>query len=263
MSSPVGLMRPHASHRKSKLLEDMTARVLNASQPKPPEELLALMSEAHRSQIEELAKLVLRASKVSGLDYYDTATSMWPAMSDERRGLIAHVLQQASPLALEPTQPKPRSDAAASVVDEWAVALAPSNATFMDRLIASESSGDASASYTTRDGRSFVGQLQFGQARLSDYQRATGEAFTQDEFKADLPLQKRVAEWHFAEIDKAIDALGEAALGYDRDGLKAVAHLGGVTGMQRFVKTQGQYDPSDELGTSLSDYYGKFSSKQS
>lgn len=133
----------------------------------------------------------------------------------------------------------------------------------MDRLIASESSGSASASYTTRDGRSFVGQLQFGQARLSDYQRATGEAFTQDEFQADLPLQKRVAVWHFADIDKAIAALGDAALGYDRDGLKAVAHLGGVTGMQRFVKTQGQYDPSDELGTSLSDYYGKFSSKQS
>ena len=130
MSSPAGLMRPHASHRKSKLLEDMTARVLNASQPKPPEELLALMSEAHRSQIEELAKLVLKASKFSGLNHYDTATSMWPAMSDERRGLIAHVLQKASP--------------------------------------------------------------------------------------------------------RAIDALGEAALGHDRDGLKAEAHLGGVTGMQRF-----------------------------
>ena len=50
---------------------------------------------------------------------------------------------------------------------------------------------------------------------------------------------------------KAIDALGDLAAGYDRDGLRAVAHLGGVGWMQKYVRTKGEYNPADELGTSL------------
>ena len=43
------------------------------------------------------------------------------------------------------------------------------------------------------------------------------------------------------------------AVSYDRDGLMAVAHLGGVGGMKKYVRTKGLYNPSDALGTSLSD----------
>ena len=75
----------------------------------------------------------------------------------------------------------------------------------------------------------------------------------------DLELQQRVGQWHLADIGKAIDALGDAAYGYDRDGLTSVAHLGGITGMRRFVQSAGTYNPSDELGTSLQDYYERFS----
>jgi|GEM_PF-1513141 len=132
-------------------------------------------------------------------------------------------------------------------------------ASFRQRLIQSESSGRSDAEITIADGRRFVGQLQFGQARLRDYQRATGTSFTQDQFVADEALQARVADWHFAEIDRAIDGLGDATDGYDRDGLRAVAHLGGIGGMRRFVVTDREYNPSDELGTSLQDYYSKFS----
>lgn len=53
--------------------------------------------------------------------------------------------------------------------------------------------------------------------------------------------------------------MGDEAVSYDRDGLMAVAHLGGVGGMKQFVRTSGEYNPSDALGTSLSDYYDKFS----
>ena len=109
------------------------------------------------------------------------------------------------------------------------------------------------------DGRRFVGSLQFGKARLSDYQKATGTRFTQDEFIADEALQDAVAAWHIADIDKAIDALGDAAAGYDRDGLRAVAHLGGIGGMKKYVRTKGKYNPADELGTSSRSYYDKFS----
>lgn len=118
------------------------------------------------------------------------------------------------------------------------------------------------AGITIKDGRRFVGKLQFGEARLEDYKQSTGRTFTQDEFKSDTALQDAVAEWHFKDIDKAIDALGVNTEGYDRDGLRAVAHLGGKTGMRKFVQSKGEYNPEDELGTSLQSYYDKFSSSK-
>ena len=47
---------------------------------------------------------------------------------------------------------------------------------------------------------------------------------------------------------------------YDRDGLRAVGHIGGLSGMKKFVRTKGKYDAKEELGTSLSKYYAKLSS---
>ena len=123
----------------------------------------------------------------------------------------------------------------------------------------SESGGDPNAEIALDDGRTFTGLYQFGDARLSDYRKATGEKFTTAEFKEDEALQQKVAEWHFQDIEDAIAALGSEADSYDRDGLMAVAHLGGVSGMKKYVRTGGQNNPSDALGTSLSDYYAKFS----
>ena len=132
------------------------------------------------------------------------------------------------------------------------------NAGFLERLTQSESSGDSNAQITIADGRRYVGALQFGDARLQDYKKATGSSFTQDEFKANTVLQDKVAAWHIADIDKAIDGLGLNTDGYDRDGLRAVAHLGGKGGMKKYVQSKGSYNPEDELGTSLLDYYDKF-----
>ena len=131
---------------------------------------------------------------------------------------------------------------------------------FMSKLMQSESSGDTEAEITIADGRKFTGALQFGAARLADFKQATGIRFTQEQFKADPVLQDEVAQWHIKDIDKAIDALGDTANDYNRDGLRSVAHLGGKSGMAKYVRSGGQYNPSDELGTSLSDYYNKFSS---
>ena len=135
----------------------------------------------------------------------------------------------------------------------------PSQGSFIDRLTQSESGGNSKAEITIKDGRKFVGLLQYGAARLADYKAASGKRFTQDEFQADEALQGEVTKWHIADIDKAIDALGDAAKGYDRDGLRSVAHLGGKGGMQKYVRSGGKYNPSDELGTSLQNYYDKFS----
>ena len=122
-------------------------------------------------------------------------------------------------------------------------------------------SGKLSAEYQTKDGQTYSGLYQFGAARLADYKAASGERFTQDEFKQDDVLQEKVMAWHLSDIDQAIAELGDKAQGYNKDGLCAVAHLGGKSGMAKYVKSGGTYDPSDELGTSLSDYYAKFSAK--
>ena len=231
--------------------------------------------------------------------YSSLVASMYPNMKPTLRSLIAKMLQDADPIpdAVEAAVTSPRVDPREQVLSEYEAVLSQrptdtltaqtekqdnpalqayyqivkeqeeatgastntSNDDFLARLTQSESSGDSNAEITIKDGRRFVGSLQFGTARLADFKKHSGKRFTQDQFKADEALQGEVALWHFQQIDKAIDALGDAAKGYDRDGLRAASHLGGVGGMKRFVKSGGKYNPADELGTSLKDYYNKFS----
>ena len=122
---------------------------------------------------------------------------------------------------------------------------------FLDKLALSESSGDTQAEITVKDGRKFVGKYQFGAARLADYKVSSKERFSMSDFKQDPELQERVVRWHIADIDEAIDALGDKASEYSRDGLRAVAHLGGKAGMKKFVRANGEYNPEDGLGSSL------------
>jgi len=131
---------------------------------------------------------------------------------------------------------------------------------FLDQLNQSESSGNSKSERTNKDGKKFGGAGNFGEERLDDARKALGISFTMDEFKNSPKLQKRVSLWHIKDIDKAINNLGEKGKRYDKNGLRAVAHLGGIGGMNQYVKSRGRYDKKDELGTYLSDYYAKFSS---
>jgi len=145
-----------------------------------------------------------------------------------------------------------------------------SSDSFLKALIKSESSGSSTAvneKVDKKGKRKFVGFLQFGERRLLDYMEETGAEFTQDDFMDDKKLQEVVADWHIKDIDKEIKSLGALPKGFNnRNGLRAVAHLGGISGMKQFVKSRGKYDPDDgnkkktnEVGTKLSDYYKKFS----
>ena len=252
------------------------------------EQRLAELSDAERKSLIQTAKLVrmgLRmrvASNNYSMGYLDMVNTMYGGMAIDKRQLIAELLKEAAPLSFTP-KPKPKQspqDMALGFYDradmqakpsqqetmEQAteqpiakpIAEADSTTSFLDKLTQSESSGDTTTEITISDGRTFSGALQFGSARLADYKTATGSSFTQDEFKADSALQDQVAAWHVADIDKAIDALGDKASQYNRDGLRAVAHLGGKGGMKKYVQSKGSYNPEDELGTSLLDYYDKF-----
>lgn len=121
---------------------------------------------------------------------------------------------------------------------------------FANALARSESGG----SYSARNSLGYTGKYQFGQDRLDDFNRATGANYTTDDLLASPDLQERVFSWHVRDIDRAIDGGDLLSSGYSRNALRSVAHLGGIGGMRKFVRTGGEYNPSDAFGTSLSDY---------
>ena len=239
-------------------------------QPQTLEQRLAALTDSDRAFLMTMAKMVQLSMQMriaagdQSQGYYDLVTQMYGKVSPSKRRLVAEILDASDPLDSEPTpNKKPREDVISSFYDSPEMRIASegpqqTKADFLERLTQSESRGDSNAEITIADGRRFVGALQFGDARLQDYKTATGSSFTQDEFKADNALQDKVAAWHIADIDKTIDGLGLNTDGFDRDGLRAVAHLGGKHGMKKFVQSAGKYNPSDELGTSLQDYYDKF-----
>ena len=243
------------------------------------EERLEKLTPEQRRQVLTFAQLakMMAATEIalkgySTQSYLDMVRKVYRGGDLTMQQLIADVLEEVAPIEVIKPEPQPETDSrigfymrddfklpSAVESDTEAPIPEPEQLSFLDLLEQSESSGRSDAEITIADGRRFVGSLQFGEARLSDYQKATGTRFTQDEFIADEALQDAVAEWHIADIDKAIDALGDAATGYDRDGLRAVAHLGGVGGMKTYVRSKGKYNPADELGTSMQSYYDKFS----
>ena len=265
-----GLMATNAQSAKR---TPVLAEFLNSLAPQQPltlEQRLAALTDSDRTFMMQLSRMVQAVMQMriaagdQSQNYYDLVTSMYGKVSPSKRRLVAEILDASDPLDFEPTpNKKPREDVISSFYESPKMQIAPKepkqmNADFLERLSESESSGDSNAEIAIKDGRRYVGALQVGDARLQDYKKATGSSFTQDEFKANSALQRSVAAWHIADIDKTIDGLGINTDGYDRDGLRAVAHLGGKSGMKKFVRSNGEYNPSDELGTSLQDYYDKF-----
>ena len=268
-----GLMQPMAERnttQRSEILDAFRDALAPSGGSQSLEERLQALTKEQRDMLLSTAKMVKRtmAGRVAtgdySMGYADLLAQMYSRMDIAKRQLIAELLDETAPLEFVPKRKRsPQADRAISFYDRPEMQIASEdpkqmNADFLERLSQSESSGDSNAEITIADGRRYVGSLQFGDARLQDYQAATDTSFTQDEFKANSALQDRVAAWHIADIDKTIDGLGINTDGYDRDGLRAVAHLGGKSGMKKFVRSNGEYNPSDELGTSLQDYYDKF-----
>lgn len=130
-------------------------------------------------------------------------------------------------------------------------------------LIGTESSGNTAALNVNPDGRRHGGLLQFGAARLKDYENATGVALTPDDVRGMTADEQRVVgDWHLNDVLDHIEESGYADLvgtsinGVEVtiSGLVAVAHLGGQPGLDEFIRTKGGYNPKDSEGTHLSDY---------
>ena len=134
----------------------------------------------------------------------------------------------------------------------------------MESLIVTESGGNPGAFRTNKDGKSFGGLLQMGDARLADWSNATGAPPITAVQYASLPpaQQKAIGKWHIQDLVVAANASGAIGTTINGvtvtlSGLVAVGHLGGKSGMEEFVRSGGKYNPADELGTTLTDYLSK------
>ena len=111
-----------------------------------------------------------------------------------------------------------------------------------------------------------MGAYQFGNSRLKDYRDRYNKSFTNEEFLTDNKLQDEVFDWHVNDIRKGIKRnkldqyIGQKINGVPitEPGMVGVAHLGGFTGMQRFITNLGKEDKQDDYGTKMSDYLDKF-----
>lgn len=132
---------------------------------------------------------------------------------------------------------------------------------FPASLIETESGGN----WKALNSEGYGGRLQFGASRLADAARAgiipagmTGADFS----KLPPEQQQAVERWHFADIDQQAAKRGlnqfvgkeVGGVPITQDGIRAMAHLGGIGGAARFLESGGQINPSDSNGTSLRDY---------
>jgi len=142
------------------------------------------------------------------------------------------------------------------------IMLASADKNFKTSMKKSESSGN----YMVVNQEGYMGAYQFGNARLTDFKNATGKNFTKQEFLESQELQDEVFDWHTNDIVSYVNNKGlDKYIGTEingvlvtLNGLVAVAHLGGKSGMSKFLKTDGKYNPADSNGTTLTNYLNKF-----
>ena len=273
-----GLMEVTGNENLTKLKE----KIFGTTQPKRSLDYrIGQLTDQERMSFENALNfsMFLQQQKVKRMGYSytthaDTVSLVNRGLSPELKQLVVEALEYFLDMKIKPEPKKkydgtsiydnpkffpPRDDEPTAAFVRRSPTPELEQSSFRNKLEASESSGRSDAEITLDDGRKYVGLLQMGKARLTDYMKANNTSFTQEQFKNNPELQDKVGDWHLADIDKAIDALGDEAKAYNRDGLRATAHISGKSGMKKFVQSKGKYNPSDQLGTSAQDYYDKFS----
>ena len=146
-----------------------------------------------------------------------------------------------------------------------------------------ESSGNSKARVLIKKGSQkgtyAMGLFGFTNDRLEDwanvhdipYDNADEKSVFNSKFLNNPELQRRVMVWHLKDIEKRIRKVGfdklvkQGATLQDgtritMNGMIAAAHIGGFSGMTKFVRSRGTNNPTDQFGTSLKDYAEDFSS---
>ena len=289
MSKPTGNPSPS-------IIEDLRNR-LASNVSRDPEALLQAMSASERSVVLHVVKQIDQLSRISGASPAAILNQYFPHMGMERRKVFLAILDaqeerpdysaqdaareqawaewdklrpieevlaagrasrerlnaQTQPALSEPQRPAPQPNDDLTDITS--------------ALIASESSSNPQAEYVADDGSRYSGALQIGAMRLADANAALGTNYSQDDLINDQAIQNAVNDWHMRDLARQVDAfmteLGDEAANWSRNSLIAASHIGGVGGMKRHVRSGGEYDPQDALGTSVSDYVNRFRGSRS
>lgn len=284
MSKPTGNPSPS-------MIEDLRNR-LAANVSRDPEALLQAMSESERNVVLHVVKQIDQLSRVSGASPAAILNQYFPHMGMERRKVFLAILNAQEERPDYSAQDAAREKAWAEwdklrPIEEVLTAGRASHermnaqkqaalsrpqhpapqpnddlADITSALIASESSGNPRAEYVADDGSRYSGALQIGFQRLADANAALGTNYSQDDLINDQAIQNSVNDWHMRDLARQVDAfmeeLGDEATNWSRNSLIAASHIGGVGGMKRHVRSGGEYDPQDALGTSVADYVNRF-----
>ena len=289
MSKPTGTP-------SSSIIEDLRNR-LATNVSRDPEALLQAMSESERNVVLHVVKQIDQLSRVSGASPAAILNQYFPHMGMERRKVFLAILgaQEERPdysaqdaareqawaewdtlrpveevlAAGRASRERLNAQTQAALSEPQRPAPQPNDdlTNITSALIASESSGNPRAEYVADDGSRYSGALQIGAMRLADANAALGTNYSQDDLINDQGIQNVVNEWHMRDLARQVDAfmeeLGDEADNWSRNSLIAASHIGGVGGMKRYVRSGGEYDPQDALGTSISDYARRFAGSQS
>ncbi len=284
------------------ILEDLRNR-LATNVSRDAETLLASMPEAQQNAILTMAKEADRAMRFSRISAAQAITRLYPNADMDKRKVILALLnaeedrpdfaaqdaamdrayaqwERLKPLEeLLAETPSFRSTRSSANSQTEALISRPQrptpNPTRSDddltnitlALIASESSGNPRAEYVADDGSRYSGALQLGAMRLADANAALGTNYSQDDLINDQGIQNVVNDWHMRDLARQVDSfmaeLGDEAANWSRNSLIAASHISGVGGMKRHVRSGGEYDPQDALGTSISSYVNRFRGSRS
>lgn len=289
MSKPTGTPSPS-------IIEDLRNR-LATNVSRDPEALLQAMSESERNVVLHVVKQIDQLSRISGASPAAILNQYFPHMGIERRKVFLAILdaQEERPdysaqdaareqawaewdklrpieevlAAGRASRERINAQTQAALSEPQRPAPQPNDdlADITSALIASESSGNPRAEYVADDGSRYSGALQIGSQRLADVNAALGTNYSQDDLINDQAIQNTVNDWHMRDLARQVDAfmeeLGDEASNWSRNSLIAASHIAGVGGMKRHVRSGGEYDPQDALGTSISSYVNRFRGSRS
>ncbi|MFT7064455.1 MAG: hypothetical protein ACJAUO_000015 [Sediminicola sp.] len=128
---------------------------------------------------------------------------------------------------------------------------------FKEALAFKESQGD----YFTINALGYLGKYQFGIGTLQLMGVYNATRFINDPMLQEKAFHTNIArnKWILRRDIKRFNGKRIGGLKVTESGILAAAHLAGAGNVKKFLRSYGEYNVSDEFGTSIAYYMRKFS----
>lgn len=107
-------------------------------------------------------------------------------------------------------------------------------------------------------GRAALKEIGYGSLRVSEF-RKNPSIFPEEAQDEAIIMLLKINRKRLESTIEKYEGKYIAGIKITEAGLLAAAHLAGASGVKRFLRTNGRYNPSDSYGTRLSDYLLEFS----